>query len=372
MDYRLVGYICGFAASLVLSGFFSMSEAALLSVNKTRIRYLAERGDTRAALVRKLMHEPKKLLATILIGNNIVNTLAAVWATAIAQRLFDSFALSIAAGITTFLLLFFGEVTPKTLANEHSEWVSLRIARPIRVFESVFWFIEVGLNWLARPFLRYFTRTHVKPSQFHTQDEIRVLLRVGKERGHIAENEAKLIKAVFEFHDLELADVMVPHAEVSAVREVDPLTRIVELVAQTGHSRFPVLDDARHPLGLLYAKDLLVLAPEQLRSMHVSALIRAIPQFPPDYHVGNALEKMQKEAGQMAAVIDSSGALVGIVTVEDLLEQIVGEITDEYELARRRMERERAKLALEGKADPPAASVAPPGNAPSSAQPENP
>jgi magnesium and cobalt exporter, CNNM family len=335
----------GVLLSVGFSAFFSMSETALLTVSRTRLRYLSDQGNPRAKRALELLKRPKRLIATILIGNTVVNIVASVLVTALALEFLSSWALGIATGILTILLLIFGEITPKSFANEHAEWAALHVARPIRFFITLIRPIERSFSYVSKIILRLTWASRVKPVQFHTEEEIKVLLRVGRERGHIDQREAELIRAIFEFNDLELADIMRPGPEVHTVRVEEPLSRVAHLVAQTGHSRFPVVDESGlRPLGLVYAKDLLLMSPEHQRTLSVGAIVRVLPQFTPDMRVGNALQKMQTGGSQMAAVVNAAGHFLGIVTLEDLLEEIVGDITDEYELARRRLERDRARL----------------------------
>jgi putative hemolysin len=350
VDHATLPLIAGVVVSLAFSAFFSMSETALLSVSRTRLRYLADQGNPRARLALDLLHRPRRLLATILIGNNITNIVASVLTTALALHYFGHWALGVATGALTLVLLIGGEITPKTFASEHAEWTALHVARPIRLFVHLFRPIEISLSWISRLLLRATRASRVRPAQFHTEEEIKVLLRVGRERGHIEAREAELIRAIFEFNDLELDDIVRPAPEVVTVRPDDPLARVAQLVAQTGHSRFPVVDaTGRKPLGMVYSKDLLLMAPEAARTLTVNSVIRALPPFPPGTRVAAALQKMQTGGHQMAAVVDAQGNLLGIVTLEDLLEEIVGDITDEYEGARRRLQRDRAKL-LQGAA----------------------
>lgn len=346
VDAYTAWLLVGVVLSIFLSAFFSMSETALLTVSRTRLRYLADQGNKRAQHALELLQRPRRLLATILIGNNIVNIVASVLMTALALDFFGSYALGIATGALTILLLVGGEITPKSFANEHAEWAALHLARPVQFFIRILLPIERSFSYVSKAILRATGASRVKPVQFHTEEEIKVLLRVGRERGHIDQREAELIRAIFEFNDLELIDIMRAAPEVHTVHSEEPLVRVAQLVAKTGHSRFPVVDgDGRRPLGLVYSKDLLLMAPEHQHSLTVGAIIRVLPQFPPDTRVGSALQKMQTGGSQMAAVVNAAGEMMGIVTLEDLLEEIVGDITDEYELARRRLERDRASLA---------------------------
>lgn len=356
--------LAGVAVSVLASAFFSLTETALLSVNRTRLRFLADQGSRRAATALDLLHRPRRLLATILIGNTFANILASVLTTALALRVFHSYALGIATGVLTLLLLIVGEIAPKSFASEHAAWTALLVARPIRAFAAAFRPVEVALSWVARGLLALIGSGRVKPTQFHTEEEIKVLLRVGREKGHIGPTEERLIRAVFEFNDLRLSDVMRSPSEIKSVRASTPLSRVPLLVAQTGHSRFPVLDEAgTRPLGLVTSRDFLVAAPDQLEGLTVGSVLRALPQFRPETHLTVALEQMQEEESQMAAIVDGEGTLVGLVTIEDILQEIVGDIHDEYEAARRRVARDRARLASP---PPPKADAPRAGDSPSS------
>lgn len=338
----------GVLVSFFFSAFFSMSETALLTIKRTRLRFLADNGNARAQLALSLLHQPKRLLATILIGNNVANVIASVFTTALALQYWGDWGLGLATGVLTFALLLFGEVTPKTFANEHAEWVSLHAARPLRVFVAIFRPVEGGLNAMARVTLRALGGRRLKPAQFHTEEEIKVLLRMGRERGHISAREAKLIRAVFEFNDLEIVDIMQPANSVASLRADQPLAEVLQLVARTGHSRYPVLDESgTAPIGLVYAKDLLMMSHEQVKNFRVNTILRGIPRFAPNYRVTSALDRLQREGSHMAAVVEESGTFLGILTLEDLIEEIVGEIEDEYEVAQRRLQDGRAQARTE-------------------------
>lgn len=339
----------GVGVSVLLSAFFSMSETALLTVSRTRLRFLADQGNKRARLALSLLQRPRRLLATILIGNTIVNIVASVLTTALALHYFGgNVALAISTGVLTLVLLVGGEITPKSFANEHAEWTALRVARPVRILAWVAYPIERSFSFVSKGLLRATGASRMRPVQFHTEEEIKVLLRVGRERGHIEAREAEMIRAIFEFNDLEVADVMRAAAEVYTVSEDQPLADVVRLVGRTGKSRFPVVDPATgKPRGLVYVKDLLLLGADQTASMKVSAILRPLPLFPPDHRVGAALQRLQTAGHQMAGVVDAAGGLLGIVTIEDILEEIVGEISDEYEVAKRRLARDRAGLVAD-------------------------
>ena len=360
VDTHTAWWGAGIGVSVFFSAFFSLSETALLSVSRTRLRLLADQGSGRAASALDLLQRPRRLLATILIGNTAVNIIASVLSTALAIEYLRSWALGIATGVLTFVLLVVGEIAPKTFANEHSEWVALHVARPIRFFVLLLRPLERSLNFVAALLLHGIGVGRVKRYHFHTEEEIKVLLRIGRERGHIGAHEADLIRAVFEFNDLELADIMRPAPEVSHLRSGQPLSSIPQLVAKSGHSRFPVLDETgQRPIGMVYSKDLLFIAPDQQAGLKVDAILRALPQFPADQHVAAALQTMQKEGSHMAAVVDGRGDIKGIITMEDLLEEIVGEISDEDEVARRKLQRDRAQLVAARAAETPTTAGGP-------------
>jgi CBS domain containing-hemolysin-like protein len=311
-----------------LSGFFSGSETALVSVNRIRLKKLAEEGKAEAAMVEKLLDQPNKLLATILVGNNLVNIAAASIATSMAISYFGSRGVGIATGIMTFLILVFGEVTPKSYAIQNAEKISLRIVRPMNFLVSVLYPLVRLLIALTKPVItRLSGEMHLTP--YITEEEIKMLVEVGEREGVIEKGEKEMIHGVFKFGDMEAKEVMVPRIDMECLNINDTLQKAIDNVINTGHSRFPVYEkNIDNIVGVLNSKDLFGKPLEE----SIRDLVRPAYYIPESKKLDEILREMQERKTQIAIVVDEYGGTLGLVTLEDILEEIVGEIMDEYDI----------------------------------------
>jgi putative hemolysin len=258
MDSRITIEIIIISILIVFSAFFSLSETALLSVNKIRIRHLAETGDRNAKTLLKLLENPELFLAAILIGNNIVNITASVLATDAALRFFGSSGIAIATGLMTLFILVFGEVFPKTLASRNSEYTALHVANPIiiviNILKPMVWFITTIVNSMIAIFGG---KERVK-HPFVTEEMIKMMLKVGEKEGTIEKHEREMIHRVFEFTNGRAHGVMTPREKIVCIEESETLDTALELINKSGHSRLPVYrGDFDNIVGMIYAKDLL-------------------------------------------------------------------------------------------------------------------
>ncbi len=316
-----------FIISIVLSAFFSGSEVALLSITRAKVRTLLMQGDRRAAALTALKQSPDHLLITILIGNNIFNVTASTLAASIAIERFGDAGVGIATGVTVFLLLVFGEIGPKMYSVRASDRIALAVARPIyllsRIFTPLFWVVDrlSSTQSLARAFS--------KPSI--TEEEIKGWIDLGKEEGAIEKEESDLLHSVFEFGDTTAREVMTPRLDVVLVRDTSNLDDAIHTFNETGFSRLPVYhDQIDNIVGLLNVKDLF---PVVLAKKYTA--IRDLmhePFFVPESKkIDELLKELQRRKVHMAIVLDEYGSFAGIVTVEDILEELVGEILDEFD-----------------------------------------
>ncbi len=320
---------------LLLSAFFSGSETALLSINKLRLRHLAEDGHKRAQLVQALINKPNRLLASVLVGNNIVNTGAAALATAIATKMIGGGARAalLATAVVTVLLVVFGEITPKTFASQNSERVAFRVARPISVVMVLLAPVVQLLTAITNQVIKMLGGKVEKQGPFVTQEEIRTLVSVGEEEGVLEEAEREMIDSIFEFGDTEASQVMVPRIDIDSLEADAPLTEALAIINEVGHSRIPVYEETiDNIIGVLYAKDLLKLVNcGELTSKTARAVMRPAHYIPETKRVDDLLRDMQRKKVHIAIVLDEYGGTAGLVTIEDILEEIVGEIRDEYD-----------------------------------------
>ncbi|MGI6144694.1 MAG: HlyC/CorC family transporter [Clostridia bacterium] len=317
---------------LCLSAFFSASEAAIFSANKVKIRHLAEEGNKRAILLRRLLEQPGRPISTILIGNNVVNIGSTALATSLAITFFGSSGAGIATAVMSVLILIFGEITPKTLVARRPEDFSLRTSGFIdklgKVLSPLIYVLNAFTNMLVK-----LVDGSVKEKQFITEEELRMLVNVGEEEGFIDEDEREMIDSIFEFDDTLVREVMVPRIDIHALEVEDTLENAIKLIMQVGHSRIPVYEQTvDNIIGVIYAKDLLKIFFEPAREkITLKELMRPAYYVPESKKVRDLFAELRKEQVHMAIILDEYGGTAGIATIEDLIEEIVGEIQDEYD-----------------------------------------
>lgn len=314
---------------LCLSAFFSSAETSMTTANKIRIQTLADQGDSRAKTLLKVIENPGKLLSTILIGNNIVNISASSLATTITMRLFGSAAVGISTGIITLLVLLFGEITPKTLAAAHAEKMALSYAKTIHTLMIILTPVIFVVNKLAQGVVVLLRVDANAKTQTITEHELRTLVNVGHEEGVIETGEREMIYNVFDFSDSQAQDIMVPRIDVSFVDVNSSYEDLVAMFREEKHTRFPVYEETTdHIIGIVNVKDLLLTGKEDFS---LRKILREA-YFTYEYKkTSELLMEMKKNSVNFAVVLDEYGATSGIITLEDLLEEIVGDIHDEYD-----------------------------------------
>src|SRR3989339_848832 len=317
-----------------LSAFFSAAETALTSLSKIKVNRLLEHKILGAKLVHDLKEKPAEFIATILIGNNLVNIAASALATSMMINFFAShgaegtgLAVGAATGLMTFLILAFGEITPKTIAIRRAEKFSLFVAPIIAFLNIVFHPVAFLMGFITRPFILLFGGKAPEKGPFITAEEIRLILAVGEKDGVIEEEEREMITSIFEFGETVAREVMTPRPDISACDINNDLSEMKKLVIESGHSRLPVFEKNLDSIvGILYAKDLLKAAPASVRD-----LLRPAIFIPETKKVAELLHEMQAARTHLAIIVDEYGMTSGLVTLEDLIEEIVGEIHDEFE-----------------------------------------
>ena len=315
---------------VALSAFFSSSETALTTVNKIRIRTLADAGDSRAAMVLKVTGNPGKMLSAILIGNNIVNMYASSLTTLLSSKLFGNEMVGAATGVITFLILIFGEITPKTSATLSSEKMSLRCAGVIFVLMVLFTPFIFVINKLSLLVLKLVGVDPNKKAESITEDELRTIVEVSHEEGVIETEEKKMINNVFDFGDSVAKDVMVPRIDMAFVDVNASYAEVIEIFRQEKYTRFPVYEETTdNVIGILNVKDILLAGEREQFS--VRDYLRA-PYYTYEFKkVSELMVEMKKANVNIIIVLDEYGATAGLITLEDMLEEIVGDIRDEYD-----------------------------------------
>jgi len=318
---------------IVLSAFFSGSETALISVNKIRIRHLADTGDKNASILVGLLENPEQFLTAILIGNNIVNIGASVLAANAALITFGDSGLAIATALMTLFILVFGEVFPKTLASRHSESISLYVARPIRmvifILNPLVWVLTELINFMIVPLGG---KERVK-HPFVTEDKIKMMLKVGEQEGTIEKHEREIIHNVFELSDTKASDVMTLLENMVCIEESKTIDIALDLINKSGHSRIPVYKQTfDNIIGMIYAKDFIKFSDHDRSMNQINQVLRPILIVKAGRKIHPLLKELQQKKMNISVVVDDNKKVIGLISIEDILEELVGEIFDEYDL----------------------------------------
>ena len=318
---------------LVLSGFFSSAETSLTTISTIRLLSLAEQGNKRAQTVLKIRKDSGKMLSAILIGNNVVNLSASSLSTTLVMDLFGSAAVGIATGILTFLVLMFGEITPKTLATIHAEKFALRYANIISFLMKILTPVIFIINHLSSLFLKLL---HVDPNakpSFMTEHELRTIVDVSHENGVIESDERQMINNVFDFGDSTAKDIMIPRIDVTFVSVDASYDEVLDIFREAGYSRLPVYEGSKdHVVGIVYFKDVYFYRSQHRGEIfHLKDVLRK-PFFTYETQkVSSLLAQMREKSVSFSIVLDEYGVTAGLITLEDIVEEIFGELRDEYD-----------------------------------------
>ena len=323
-----------FIILIFLSAFFSGSETAFFSLSRADLETLRKKSGAKSTL-SKLLNKPKQLLITILTGNTIVNiaaaSLAAVFVRDLCRQMQfpQTLGLIIEIAVVSFLILLLGEITPKFFALKNAIAVSERVSSPVRGIQIIL----SPLVWLFSGITNLVSTTLGVGQQrlFINEDELKTLVEVGQERGELEAEEKEMITSIFEFGETAIREVMIPRIDMVAVEENTDIDEVIRLIRDHGHSRIPVYRERiDNIIGILYAKDLLPHLGRQ-QEEKLSNLVREAIFVPESKKIDEMLREFQREKVHMAIVVDEYGGTAGLVTLEDILEEIVGEIQDEYD-----------------------------------------
>ncbi len=307
---------------IILSGFFSSSETALFSISKTRAIHLSKDGRKTSRLIQKMKADPHTLLSTILIGNNLVNVGAAALATSLAIEAFPNYAVGIATGGMTFLLLVFGEVFPKSIATRNNLLIARMAIIPIYWISLIFFPVVKFLNFI--PWLT----GRIKKPQSVSEEELITFVEVVEEEGEIKEEEKELIHNIFEFDDTNAYEIMTPRADMFVVEADEPLD--TKRIIDSGFTRIPVIHDSiDEVIGILHIKDLFMNMAMGSPQSNVRSIMRKPYFIPENKKLDSLLQQFKKTKNHMAVIVDEHGGVSGLITLEDALEELVGEIEDE-------------------------------------------
>ena len=317
---------------LALSAFFSSAETALTTVNRLRVRALVDDGDERALVLAKVIDDPGKLLSAILIGNNIVNISASSIATLLATEFFGNAGAGIATGVMTLLVLIFGEITPKTMASLKAEKIALSYAKTIYAIMVVFTPLIFILDFLSGGILRLFGVDPDKRDDSVTEEDLRTIVEAGHEDGVLEPEEHKMINNVFDFGDHQAKDIMVPRVDMCFLKLNATYEDFMNLYREEKFTRIPVYEETRdNVIGILNVKDLILY--DKSQEFHVKDFLREAYYTYELKNTSELMMEMRKNSISIAIVLDEYGATAGLVTLEDLIEEIVGDIRDEFDEA---------------------------------------
>ena len=318
---------------ILLSAFFSSAETALTTVNKFTLRSMADSGNKRAARVLKLISNSDKLISTILIGNNIVNISASALATTLTTNLFGSKAVGIATGILTLLILLFGEITPKTLAQNNSVKMSILYVDVVQFLVYIFTPFVFIINKISHVIFWILHMDTNESAKSITEDELITMVNVSEEEGVIENKEKEMITNVVDFGDSRVRDIMIPRTDVTMVPVTATYDELLKQYMEVPYTRLPVYKDSRdNVIGILHVKDLFFYkATHDINNFDVTNIVRE-PFYVYEFQKTNdLLANMKSSSNSIGIVLDEYGVCVGLISMEDLIEEIIGDIKDEYD-----------------------------------------
>ncbi|MGV3026007.1 hemolysin family protein [Clostridium thermobutyricum] len=333
MDSSYTGEIILLIVFLILSAFFAMAETSLMSLNKIKIRHMADSGVKKAKLVERLIENPNKLLGAILIGNTISNVATSSIATSLSVKLLhgSDTAVAISTAITTVLVLIFGEITPKTIAKQKSEKISLRVSKPINMCVLLFKPFVIIFTFISSFFIRLCGADPKASESLLTQEELKTMMDVSEEEGILEDVEKEMIFNVFDFADLHVKDVMIQRLDITAINKNSSYEEVLNVIKNDQYSRIPVYDEnIDNIIGVLNVKDLII-NDDIDKDFNLTNYIREVLFTFEFKKIAELFSEMKKTRNHMAIVLDEYGGTAGIATIEDLIEEIVGEIEDEYD-----------------------------------------
>ena len=312
---------------IVLSGIFSATETAYSTASKVRLTTMSDEDDKKAGKVLKLLNNYEKVLFTVLVGNNIVNITATTLATLLFIAMMGDIGATVSTIVITVVVLLFGEISPKMLAKQHPEGFAKNVYGFLRACMFILTpitFILDGWKWLLSKIFRF------PQTASFSEEELITIVETAENEGQLEKHESELIRSAIEFEDLDVRDIMVPRVNVEAVPEDATMEEIYKVFVESGYSRLPVYrDDIDTIVGILHEKDFSVLLHDG--GTDIKPLIKKCIYLTQSIKISTALGMLQKEKIHMAIVVDEFGGTDGIVTLEDILEELVGEIYDEHD-----------------------------------------
>ena len=320
---------------IIFIALLSSCEVAFISLNRIRLRHLIEKGDINAKIAQKIRDEHDRLFSAVILSGNLFTILATSVGTAVAISLLGKdIGIVVATIVMTILTVTFGELAPKTFAVTHAEKISLTMARPIEIYIKLISPLVTVFNKLSNFIIQLFGG-EVRPApQLLTEEEMKAMIEIGEEEGTIEKEEKEMLHNVFAFGDKKVTEAMVPRTEIVAIPEEGAVADVLSLVEEEGYSRYPVIKETVDNItGVLYVKDIVrKMAKEEVPlNTPIKGFVRDAYYFPESKMVTALLDDMQKNKFQIAIVVDEHGGTAGLITLEDIMEEIVGGLQDEFE-----------------------------------------
>lgn len=317
---------------LVLSAYFSSSETALTSLPFTKAKQILETRKKRDTILHLWLHKPHRVLTTILIGNNLVNIAASALATDIANTVFHNKGVAVAIGVMTLVILVFGEITPKTFAKQHAESLALFFSKTLIVAYYLFFPVTMVFVRFIKSVVKISGGDIQKGGPFVKLEDIEFLIELGNQEGVLETEKKDMLTGIFEIADTVVREIMIPRTDMIMVNHKASFGEILDTAVRAGHSRIPVYRDRVDNIaGLIYAKDLLKHMQNGGKGFKINDYLRPPYYVPETKRISELLKEFKDQRMHMAIVVDEYGGTAGLITLEDILEEIVGEIQDEYD-----------------------------------------
>lgn len=312
---------------ILMSAFFSGAEMAFVSVNRALVRERAKKKNSHATILDSLLQKPDNVVSAIVVGNNLVNILASIIAGAIATKIFGDIGIGIATIVMTLVIVIFAEVTPKALCMRN-EKLALKVAKPLSIITKIFHPFAVFLASISNLLIKAMGEEKRKSAV--TEEEIRAMLELGEEEGTIKKDEKEMVTEILDFDDTKVWEVYVPRENMVCLHEDDTVEKLIKKSIETGFSRFPVYRDTIDDIvGMVHVKDTLAIENKQIP---IKDVMRDILKIRAGMKADDVLREMQKRKIHLAVLQGEDGKTLGLVTMEDLIEEVFGEIADEYDL----------------------------------------
>ncbi|MEA2052940.1 MAG: hemolysin family protein [Euryarchaeota archaeon] len=315
------------ALLILLSSFFAAAEMAFVSVDRIKVREESVKGKKNAILLEKLLESPDEVISAVVVCNNLVNITASILAGTIATYLLGNIGVGIATAVMTSLIIIFGEVIPKAYGINNEEF-AFKVSIYLHFIRTTFYPFVKAFTVISDAFLNIMGKEK-RGKLIVTEEEIKILMDLGVQNGTIKKDEQELVEEIFDFDETEAKEVYVPVKQILGLQENDTVEELINKSIKTGHSRFPVYRENKEDIeGMVHVKDALL----KDKNMPVKEIMREIIKIPPKMKVDDVLRKMQRMKMHMAVIQSKEGKIIGLVTMEDLIEEIFGEIQDEHDI----------------------------------------